>query len=248
MNRSERGTQEEMTTQNRAVFFDRDGVLCQAVVRDGRPCPTASLAETQLMPGARLVCEALKNAGFLLVMIGTQQETAHGSPEAVGEMNLWLATELGMDAVEMCPHQESDRCTCRTPAPGLLTEAAARLNIKLTDSFLVGDRWTDIEAGLRAGCRTAFIDYQYREPRPDSPSHTAESLLDAAEYILLAEPASTPNSAANFLMGLVARTRAVGEFHRPRVKQTRKAVELSPEVISVQVEQKNAGEVPASVL
>ena len=63
----------------------------------------------------------------------------------------------------MCPHDDAAACGCRKPAPGLLLAAARELGIDLDHSFLVGDRWQDIEAGHRAGCRTVLVDYGYRE-------------------------------------------------------------------------------------
>jgi len=224
-----------MSTLKPAVFFDRDGVLCQAIVRDGRPYPPPSLAEMQLMPGARLTCEALKNAGYLLVMVTNQPDIARGAQtrQAVDEINQHLETQLQLDGVEVCPHQDSDGCGCRKPAPGMLQQAAQHLNIELEKSFMVGDRWRDVEAGRAAGCQTVFIDYHYGEQQPLTPGSTVNSLLEAAEHILLSTPNTAPNSAAEFLIGVNARTRAISEFRKPQPTQTpahrRNAVALALE-------------------
>ena len=68
--------------------------------------------------------------------------------------------------------------------PGLLTAAALAHDIDLNKSFMVGDRWRDIEAGKQAGCKTFFIDYGYAEKQPTSMNFVVSSLLDASEIIL----------------------------------------------------------------
>jgi len=92
--------------------------------------------------------------------------------------------ELPLDAIKVCYHVEEDRCTCRKPKPGMLLEAAAEHGIELARSCLVGDRWRDVAAGRAAGCRSYFIDYGYREKRPEKPYVAVKSLLDAASRIL----------------------------------------------------------------
>ena len=170
----------------RAVFLDRDGVLNQAVLRGGRPYPPASLAELTLLPGVRDACRALHQAGYLLVMVTNQPDIGRGTQtrEAVDQMNAKLQHELQLDAIEVCPHDDADTCACRKPQPGLLTRAARTLDIDLAQSFLVGDRWRDVEAGQRAGVRTIFIDCQYQEKQPERPDQTVRNLAEAARWIL----------------------------------------------------------------
>ena len=171
---------------NRAVFLDRDGVLNQTVMRHGKPYPPASLADLVVLPGVSHACQALHAAGYLLIMVTNQPDIARGtqSRAAVDQMNGSLQQQLGLDAVHVCPHDDRHRCTCRKPQPGMLTQAAGEWAIDLARSFLVGDRWRDIEAGRRAGVRTVFIDYAYQETRPDFADHTAPSLAAAAGWIL----------------------------------------------------------------
>jgi D-glycero-D-manno-heptose 1,7-bisphosphate phosphatase len=94
-----------------------------------------------------------------------------------------LQQTLGLDAVRVCPHDNSDGCDCRKPLPGLMTHAAEDFGIDLGASFVVGDRWRDVEAGKNAGCRTVFIDCNYDEALKSPPDHIATSLLDAAAWI-----------------------------------------------------------------
>jgi D-glycero-D-manno-heptose 1,7-bisphosphate phosphatase len=171
----------------RAVFLDRDGVLNEAVVRDGRPYPPDSLENLRMVPDAPAALADLKKAGFLLVVVTNQPDVARGaqSKAAVEEMNAALAAQLPIDDFFVCWHQDGDQCACRKPKPGLLLEAAKRHGIDLPSSFLIGDRWRDIDAGASAGCRTILIERHYRERQPAAnPDFRAVSLEDAAKWIL----------------------------------------------------------------
>ena len=171
---------------HRAVFLDRDGVLNQVVLRAGRPYPPASLAELVLLPGVREACQALRAGGFQLVMVTNQPDVGRGTQtrEAVDAINDRLRHDLALDGVQVCLHDDGDHCACRKPKPGMLTSAAQELGIDLSRSFLVGDRWRDIEAGQRAGVRTIWIDCQYQEQPPARPGHTVQNLAQAADWIL----------------------------------------------------------------
>ncbi len=171
----------------RAVFLDRDGVLNEAIVRDGRPYSPATIDELKLVPDAAAALGRLKAAGFLLIVVTNQPEVARGrqSRTVVEAMNAAVAAELPLDGFFTCWHDDRDECPCRKPKPGLLEEAAASLGIDLHISFLVGDRWRDIDAGAAAGCRTVLIDHHYRERAPDhAPDHRSATLADAADWIV----------------------------------------------------------------
>ena len=178
----------DVRPRRRAVFLDRDGVLNAAVVREGRPYPPPSLAEMTLLPGAEDACARLRAAGFLLIVVTNQPDIARGAAKRgeVDEINAALQTRLALDEVCVCPHDDADGCACRKPKPGLLLAAARRWNIDLTRSFMVGDRWRDIEAGQAAGCRTAFLDYGYAERRPERPDFCARSLAAVVFDLIVA--------------------------------------------------------------
>ena len=170
----------------RAVFLDRDGVVNRAVVRQGRPYPPPSISDLRLLPGVREACSRLREAGFALILVTNQPDIARGivSAEEVAEMNQRLQRFLQLHGVCVCPHDDSARCSCRKPQPGLLFEAARVWDIDLEASFIVGDRWRDVEAGHRAGCQAIFVDHGYAEQRPDGPFTPVHSLLDASHWIL----------------------------------------------------------------
>ncbi len=169
-----------------AVFLDRDGVLNAAVVRDGRPYPPASLEELRIYDGARRACRELKAVGLLLLCVTNQPDVARGlTPKAlVDSLNDRVVQELGLTDLATCFHDNSDRCDCRKPNPGLLLRLAKKHGVDLGYSVMVGDRWRDIEAGERAGCRTVFIDRGYDERRPESQDIIAASLEEAVPEIL----------------------------------------------------------------
>lgn len=170
----------------RAVFLDRDGVLTEAPVVDGLPKSARSAAEMRILDEAVGACASLKAAGFLLVCVSNQPDIARGKlePRELEEMTARLERELPLDAVLVCPHDDADGCECRKPKPGLLIEAARRLGIDLGASFMVGDRWRDVEAGAAAGARTVFVDRGYDEPVRTRPEVVVEGIEEAAEWII----------------------------------------------------------------
>ncbi len=173
--------------KNKAVFLDRDGVLNRAVVRNGTPYPPANAAELVLTPNAKETLQGLKAQGFLLLVVTNQPDVAKRITRraAVEEINRKLASELPVDDVFVCYHQDTDHCDCRKPKPGMILDAARKHNVDLAESFMVGDRWRDVEAGQNAGCRTIFIDGGYEERQPARPADArVHSLKEAADWIL----------------------------------------------------------------
>ena len=169
-----------------AVFLDRDGVLNAAVVVGGVPHPPRTSGEVVAMPDAPDACRSLRVAGFLLVVVTNQPDLARGTTTVadVEAINRSVRRIVTVDDLRMCPHDDADDCLCRKPRPGLLTDAAADHGIDLERSWMIGDRWRDVDAGRAAGCRTIFIDRGYRETLPHSPTRVARSLADAACFII----------------------------------------------------------------
>lgn len=170
----------------RAVFLDRDGVIIRAVVRDGRPFAVTSAEAVEVLPDVPGALARLHDAGFVLVVVTNQPEVARGTLTlgTLDRMHAQLRAALPLDDVRMCPHDDADRCPCRKPEPGMLLDAARDHHLDLPGSFIVGDRWRDIEAGRRAGCTTIFVDRGYRERQPDEPDAVVRSLGEAADWIL----------------------------------------------------------------
>jgi D-glycero-D-manno-heptose 1,7-bisphosphate phosphatase len=175
--------------KHRAVFLDRDGVINRALVRDGKPYPPRSLTEFELLPGVPEACAQLKAAGFLIIVATNQPDVGRGTlPQAtLDELHAHMAGLLPLDRVEVCLHggaKYGQPCDCRKPRPGMLLRAARELGIDLTSSWMVGDRWRDIDCGHAAGCQTVFLDYDYDEPLRIQPDHRARDLAMAARIII----------------------------------------------------------------
>jgi D-glycero-D-manno-heptose 1,7-bisphosphate phosphatase len=173
-------------TPKRAVFLDRDGVLNAATVIDGMPHPPRSVQEMEILPGVPEACSRLHEAGFVLVLVTNQPDVARGrsTAEAVREINAAVSTAAGLDDVRVCFHDDDASCACRKPNPGMLLDASRELSLELSESYLVGDRWRDIEAGHRAGVQTVLIDYGYQEPNHVIPAKTVRDLTEASEWII----------------------------------------------------------------
>jgi D-glycero-D-manno-heptose 1,7-bisphosphate phosphatase len=169
-----------------AVFLDRDGVLNEALIRDGKPYPPPSADALRVTGDAPAALGRLKALGLLLLVITNQPDVARGtqSVEAVESIHAHLRKNLPLDDFFSCFHDDRDECACRKPKPGLILEAAARHQVDPARSFLIGDRWRDIDAGRAAGCRTIWIDRGYRERGPTAPpDRRVQSLSEAADWI-----------------------------------------------------------------
>ena len=171
---------------SRAVFLDRDGVINQAFVRDGKPYAPATFAEFEILPGVADALRQLDEAGFLLIVVTNQPDVARGLQrrEVVEAMHQRLRDELPLDDIKVCYEVETPASACYKPNPGMLLEAARERDIDLARSYMVGDRWRDVGAGKRAGCFTIFIDRGYAEPLMETPDETCADLPHSAAFIL----------------------------------------------------------------
>ena len=169
-----------------AVFLDRDGVLNESVVRNGRPYPPACLADARLLPDAVESVRRLKVAGFVTVVITNQPDVAKGlqSREVVDDINAMIVHVTKVDAVKVCWCLEGGDCPCYKPKPGMLLEASREMNLDISRSYMVGDRWRDVGAGINAGCKTILIERGYNESGPYEPDTTVSCLSDAVDNIL----------------------------------------------------------------
>jgi D-glycero-D-manno-heptose 1,7-bisphosphate phosphatase len=180
-----------VATLRPAIFLDRDGTLNLPVVRDGKPYPPDKAADFQLIDGAAAACHALHAAGFVLVVVTNQPDVGRGTlaqseVEATHARLLRLIPEISR--IEVCyapgqgrPHPENRR---RKPEPGMVLDAADALGLDLRRSWMVGDRWVDVECGYRAGVHTVFLDLGYSEKLTQKPDHVVASLKEAAAIVL----------------------------------------------------------------
>jgi D-glycero-D-manno-heptose 1,7-bisphosphate phosphatase len=171
-----------------AVFVDRDGTLNVQVIRDGKPYPPQALEEFRLFDDVISSCRSLHAAGFALVVATNQPDVGRGeqSQAVVEAMHAKLRSLIPeIERIEVCydPGRGEDSAR-RKPAPGMVLDAAAALGLDLTRSWLVGDRWRDVDCGKRAGVRTVFLDFGYDEALHETPDFVAKSFSAATAIIL----------------------------------------------------------------
>lgn len=152
-----------MAPLRRAVFLDRDGVLSETLIRDNRAYAPLTIHEFRLTEGVGEQVARLRSSGFVCIVFTNQPEVARGTLDlgTLGRMHDLLRTSVGVDDIYVCPHEPSEGCDCHKPKPGMLLAAAKKWSLSLERSFVVGDRWRDIEAGRAAGCYTILLDRPY---------------------------------------------------------------------------------------
>lgn len=176
----------------KAVFFDRDGVLNHALVVNGKCYPPENASTLNIVAGARQSLNLLKAEGYICLCVTNQPDWARGNRtlDNIHKMNAKVLSELPLDDLFVCLHDNSHNCDCRKPKPGMLQEAAAKWRLDLNACWMVGDRKSDIEAGHAAGCRTIFIDQGYDTPDVVLPTATCTCIASAVQIIINAKEKS----------------------------------------------------------
>jgi D-glycero-D-manno-heptose 1,7-bisphosphate phosphatase len=181
---------------SRAIFLDRDGVINRKVP-EGQyvTCWEAFL----ILPGVVESIALLNQTGFRVIVATNQRCIAKGlmttaQLEAMHQrMSEFLARRgARIDAIYYCPHEMEPVCRCRKPAPGMLLDAARDHGIDMPASWMIGDSDSDIEAGKKAGCKTAKLSVQKETGPVRKPAQAmsisaeivAPSLLNAVGQIL----------------------------------------------------------------
>jgi D-glycero-D-manno-heptose 1,7-bisphosphate phosphatase len=170
----------------KAVFLDRDGVLNRSIIKDGKPYTPFDLDDLEILDGVKESIFALQEANWLVIIVTNQPDVARNktSKDNVEKINKYLKSTLHFNEIYTCYHDDNDFCDCRKPKPGMLLAASKKKNINLKNSYMIGDRWSDIEAGNSAGCKTIFLDYNYKEKRPFNYKYKVKSLKEATNIIL----------------------------------------------------------------
>jgi D-glycero-D-manno-heptose 1,7-bisphosphate phosphatase len=170
----------------RAVFADRDGVLSANMMRDGRPVAPTRLEDFRLLPGVEDAVRDLRSAGYLVIVVTNQSDVGTGrTPRATVEaMHDLIRKRLMVDDIKACFHTNEEACACRKPKPGMILEAAAEHGIDLSGSYVVGDRWSDVVAGQKAGCASIFVDHGYEADTPSTADAVVSSFAEATKVIL----------------------------------------------------------------
>jgi D-glycero-D-manno-heptose 1,7-bisphosphate phosphatase len=142
------------------VFIERDGVLNQALVEHSHQVSPLSLGHFKINPAAPALVGKLKKAGFVVIATTNQPGLSRGyqSRRALDQMHAALMKEVPLDDILLCPHDETDRCPCRKPKPGLLTEARYKWQLDLDRSFVISNKWFDADAALAVGATSLLIN------------------------------------------------------------------------------------------
>jgi D-glycero-D-manno-heptose 1,7-bisphosphate phosphatase len=154
------------------------------------PHPPSHVEAFELYDDVPDGCARLKAASFLLVVITNQPDVGRGiqSREAVEAMNLKMQSALPLlDRIEICYHageRYGQPCTCRKPRPGMIHRVVAELNIDPKKSYVIGDRWRDVDCAHAAGCRAIFIQRGYKEILREAPDFTVPNFNDAVSAVL----------------------------------------------------------------
>lgn len=179
-------------TQQRAVILDRDGTLI-------KECHYLSDPEqVELLPNAVTGLRALSDHGFKLVVVTNQSAVGRGyfNLERLASIHQRLESLLEQEAIVLdgiyfCPHIPADACECRKPRTGMLIQAMSDLNLSLSESFMVGDKQCDIEAGQRVGASTCLVRTGYGvktelelQKLGMQPDYVANNLMQVATFCL----------------------------------------------------------------
>ena len=169
----------------KAIFLDRDGVINKIFIKNGKPFSPSSFTEMEILSGVKESITMLHKLDFVCLVVTNQPDVSRGKIEkkTVIKMNNYLKDEIKLDDIFVCYHDDHDNCKCRKPKPGLLLEAAKKWDVDLKKSYMIGDRSKDIESGRCVGCKTIFIDCNYKETKPKKPNFTTDSLINAVHLI-----------------------------------------------------------------
>ena len=191
--------------KNAAVFLDRDGVINPLIYHEdaGIVDSPFSLRQFKVLPKVPAAIRLLNDLGLRVVIVSNQPGIAkrHFREDLLAKFEKKMLAALKtagarVDAIYYCLHHPNaevkslrKRCDCRKPEIGMLTQAARDLELSLTDSYMVGDGLTDVEAGARAGCSTVFVGRwkcehcQFIDPPELYPDFCAQNLWEAAQLM-----------------------------------------------------------------
>ena len=157
--------------KKKAIFFDRDGTLIKTKKIKNKPKAIKNIDECKIFPSVKWILNKLSKK-YLLFIITNQPDvfTKDNTKENVLEINNFLKKKLPIKKIFSC-YCKNDQCDFRKPNIGMLKKATKIYNLDLSKSFIIGDRWRDIDMGKKSGCKTIFIDKNYGEKLNNYPDH-----------------------------------------------------------------------------
>jgi D-glycero-D-manno-heptose 1,7-bisphosphate phosphatase len=152
---------------------------------DGKLIAFRDICDFSIAPGARKILLELKSRGYKLILVTNQPDVSKGivTKFFVDNINEFLKMHLELDLIKVVYQVQEDDPERYKPAPGMILEAAAELDLDLEKSFMVGDRWRDIDAGKNANCKTVLLISQNIEGIRQKPDFEIEELVELLELI-----------------------------------------------------------------
>jgi D-glycero-D-manno-heptose 1,7-bisphosphate phosphatase len=171
---------------NRAVFIDRDGIINKAIVVNRKPFSPVDIYEFKILPKAKKALKTFKKLNLMNIIITNQPDIKTGKQlsKDLDKIHNWMMINLDIDEILVCKHDDNDNCNCRKPKTGMIEQAVEKYQINISQSYLIGDRWKDIQCGQKAGCKeNFFVNYNYNETRPKMPYIVVKSLYECSQYL-----------------------------------------------------------------
>lgn len=172
----------------KAVFLDRDGTIIRDMIYLNDP------SKIEVFKESYPALKKMRDSGFEIVLVTNQSGVARGFVEEniLKEINQIIVQDFanrGIDIIDVyyCPHPVDGGCFCRKPNPGMLLDAAQKHSIDLKQSWMIGDRMTDCEAGKRAGCKSILLQNATTPPISSefgAPEIISQDILTATDLIL----------------------------------------------------------------
>lgn len=170
---------------NKAIFFDRDGTLIDARIDNNRLRAINHFTDFRIKRGARKTLKTLKHRGYKLILITNQPDVYYGniSKNFVRVINHFLKIYLNLDLIKVTYFPEHINSFRYKPNPGMLYEARDELDVDFSKSYVVGDRWRDINAGVNVGSKTIHLKSHKIEPLKNLPDYTILELKEILNIV-----------------------------------------------------------------
>lgn len=174
-----------MVNYTKAVFLDRDGVLVKSKVKDKKAYAPTTFKNFKIYKDSYYCIQKLKSLGFKTIVVTNQPDVEKKiiPKKTLNKMHHYLKKKTKIQKIYTCTHTEDKNCNCRKPKSGMLIKAAKQGKIDLKKSYMIGDRYSDIICGRRVGCKTIFIDRNYKEKKPKIQNVSVRNLKEATTYI-----------------------------------------------------------------
>jgi D-glycero-D-manno-heptose 1,7-bisphosphate phosphatase len=175
-----------MVNKNKAIFFDRDGVLNKTFIKNSKPFAPKNFKDFKIVSSAYKTLNYLVSLNYLIFVITNQPDVGNGlvKKDIIEKMHDIILKRLPVKKVFVCYHSQDQNCFCRKPKTGMIEEAKKKFDLNLENSFLVGDRFSDIEAGNKSKLKTIMLGNGYGEYPSVNPDFKIKRLEEVNKIIV----------------------------------------------------------------